>query len=56
LSSMRVIATMVFGVTPYDPMTFAVVSLGLTAMAMVACCVPAARAARIDPILALRTE
>jgi predicted permease len=56
LVSMRVIATMLFGVTTYDPLTLAAVSLGLTLMAMVACCVPAARAARIDPLLALRTE
>jgi cell division protein FtsX len=56
LALMRMISSLLFGVTPYDPVTFAVVSLGLTSVAMVACCVPAARAARVDPMLTLRTE
>jgi ABC-type antimicrobial peptide transport system permease subunit len=52
----RTIASLLFGVTPHDPVTFAAVSLGMTAIAMMACCVPAARAARIDPMLALKIE
>jgi ABC-type antimicrobial peptide transport system permease subunit len=36
--------------------TFAAVSFGMTAIATIACCIPAARAARIDPILALKIE
>jgi len=36
--------------------TFAAVSLGMMAIAMIACCIPAARAARIDPMLALKIE
>jgi putative ABC transport system permease protein len=56
LASMRMISSLLFGVAPHDPITFAVVSFGLTAIAVVACYIPAARAARIDPMLALRTE
>jgi putative ABC transport system permease protein len=52
----RTLASLLFGVTPHDPVTFAAVSLGMTAIAMIACCVPAARAARIDPMLALKIE
>jgi len=52
----RTIASLLFGVTPHDPVTLAAVSLGMTAIAMIACCVPAARAARIDPMLALKIE
>ena len=56
LAAVRMISSVLFGVTAHDPVTFAVVSLGLTAIAVVACCVPAARAARVDPMLALRIE
>jgi putative ABC transport system permease protein len=56
LVATRAIASLLFGVTPHDPATFAAVSLGLMAIAMIACCVPAARAARIDPMLALKIE
>jgi predicted permease len=52
----RTIASLLFGVTPHDPVTFTAVSLGMTATAMIASYVPAARAARIDPILTLKTE
>jgi hypothetical protein len=56
LVATRTIASVLFGVTPHDPVTFAAVSLGMTATAMIASYVPAARAARIDPILALKIE
>jgi putative ABC transport system permease protein len=56
LVATRTIASLLFGVTPHDPVTFAAVSLGMTATAMIASYVPAARAARIDPILTLKIE
>ncbi len=56
LAATRTIASLLFGVTPHDPATFAAVSLGLTAIAIIACCIPAARAARVDPMLALKIE
>jgi len=56
LAATRTIASLLFGLTPHDPATFAAVSLGLTAIAIIACCIPAARAARVDPMLALKIE
>jgi ABC-type antimicrobial peptide transport system permease subunit len=56
LVATRTIASLLFGVTPHDLVTFAAVSFGMTAIAMIACCIPAARAARIDPMLALKIE
>ena len=50
----RVIATLLFGVSPLDPATYAVVAVALIVIASVACLLPALRAARIDPIETLR--
>jgi putative ABC transport system permease protein len=52
----RFMATLLFEVRPADPWTFAGASIGLLAVAVSAGCAPALRAARIDPILALRSE
>ena len=52
----RVLASQLFGVRPTDPVTFTVVSLGLTLLALGACAMPALRAARLDPVEALRDE
>ena len=50
----RYLSGFLFGVTPADPATFVVVGLALTAIAAVACGIPARRAAKLDPIDALR--
>jgi putative ABC transport system permease protein len=52
----RLIASFLFGVKPWDPMTFVAVPLLLTAVALLAVWVPAFRASKVDPIQALRAE
>lgn len=52
----RVLRQLLFGVAPTDTLTFAIVPLILIAVALLACLVPASRAVRIDPAIALRTE
>jgi len=52
----RVIASLLFQVTPTDIATYVTVSSLLTAIALVACIVPARRAARVDPAVTLRGE
>jgi ABC-type antimicrobial peptide transport system permease subunit len=52
--AMRAIRGLLFGVAPNDPMTFAGVALMMAAIGIVACWIPALRAARIDPVVAMR--
>ena len=52
----RALGTLLFGVKARDPLTFAIVTAALIAIALAACLVPAWRGSRIDPIVALREE
>jgi putative ABC transport system permease protein len=52
----RAIAGLLFGVSPQDPTSLAIVALTLTTAALVATYVPARRAGRVDPVVALRAE
>jgi putative ABC transport system permease protein len=56
LALMRFIRSLLFGISPTDPLTFATVAISLTLVAIAACCLPARRAMRVDPMIALRHE
>jgi ABC-type lipoprotein release transport system permease subunit len=52
----RVMTTLLFGISPTNALTFAVAALMLMAIALIACYVPARRATKVDPLVALRYE
>jgi len=52
----RYIGSMLWGISPYDPWTIVIAACALIAITMVAAYLPAKRAARVDPMIALRYE
>jgi ABC-type antimicrobial peptide transport system permease subunit len=52
----RLMGALLFEVTPGDPITYAIVTALLAVVAFAASCIPALRAARVDPSLAMRSE
>ena len=52
----RVLGSVLYGVKPFDPLTLSCVSALLLLVAFAASCVPAVRATRVDPVVALREE
>jgi predicted permease len=56
IALMKVMSSLLVGVGPTDAFTFATVSLGALAVALLACYVPAWRATKVDPLIALRTD
>jgi putative ABC transport system permease protein len=52
----RLIKNMLFGVSPTDPVTFFVIALLLAMVALLACYLPARRATKVDPLVALKAE
>jgi ABC-type antimicrobial peptide transport system permease subunit len=56
LALTRLISSLLYGLTPTDPLTLGVVAAVLVALGVAACYIPARRATRVDPAVALRFE
>ena len=56
LALTRVMSALLFGVSPIDPVTYVTVAAGLATVALLATYIPARRASRTDPIIALRSS
>jgi ABC-type antimicrobial peptide transport system permease subunit len=52
----RLMESLLFGVAPLDPLTYAAATAALASIALTACAVPALRATRVNPLTALRDE
>jgi ABC-type antimicrobial peptide transport system permease subunit len=53
---MRLMSSLLFNVSPVDPITYAAITAGVMATAYLACYLPSRRAATVDPVNALRAE
>ena len=56
LAVTRLLTTLLYGISPTDPLTLAATITGLGAVAALACYIPARRATKIDPLAALKSE
>lgn len=54
--TMRLMSSLLFHVSPADPITYITITLGVVAVAYLACYLPSRRAATVEPMKALRTE
>ncbi len=54
--AMRLMRSLLFGVSPYDPVTYVVITVAIFITAWIACWLPSRRAAAVDPMIALRAE